>query len=117
MNRFFALVALVFIIFSPLWYGWWIYNDLTHPELWDGGFVHDPRVYLPLDVVVGVGVMLTLRWCYRTNCETAERMAELEKIKAMQMMGRSEESGRLMYEYIMKWELYKPRRLRRRKTV
>ena len=104
-NRFFALLALAFLVLSPLWYGWWIYQDLTHPELWDGGFVHDPRVYLLATVLATVIVVLTLRWCYRTNCETAQRMAELKQIKVMQMMGRKEESGRLMYEYIVKWDL------------
>jgi hypothetical protein len=112
-NRLCALGGLAFILLSPLWYGWWIYHDLTHPELWDGGFSHDPRVYLPLFVVVTVLVVLGMRWVYRMNCETAQRMAELEHIKAMQMMGRREESGRLMYEYIIKWNLagdQKPKR-------
>lgn len=105
MQRVWAMGGLLFFIVAPLWYGWWIYNDLTHPELWDGGFVHDPRVYLPVTVLTTVIVVLTLRWCYRVNCETAQRMGELEQIKAMQMMGRREESSRLMYEYIIKWNL------------
>jgi hypothetical protein len=112
-NRVCALGGLAFILLSPLWYGWVIYQDLTHPEMWDQDPLHDPRIYLPMLAVGAVFVALTLRWCYRTNCRTAEQMAELKQIEAMQMMGRTEESGRLMYEHIMKWELYKPRRLRR----
>lgn len=105
MNRVYAILGLAFIILSPLWYGWVIYNDLTHPEAWDQDLLHDPRFYLPVLAVGAVIVGVTMRWVYRTNCKTAQRMAELGRIKAMQTMGRGEESGRLMSGYIIKWNL------------
>jgi hypothetical protein len=54
MKHFWQLVTFVFFLSFPVWYLPIIVNDLQHPEIWDGDWRHDPRIYLPMYAVLGI---------------------------------------------------------------
>jgi hypothetical protein len=55
------LITILFFVSIPVWYVPVILSDLAHPERWDGDWMHDPRVYLPMLAIVAVlGLLLAL---------------------------------------------------------
>ncbi len=76
MKTFFTIIAIVFVFASPFWYVYVIYRDLTHPNIWDKDWKHDPVIYLPLMVVVFPLGGLWWRWEYRKARRRDEKLRE-----------------------------------------
>jgi hypothetical protein len=83
MSRFWKLLAVMFVVGAPLWFGPIIYHDLTHPELWVYRR-NDPRLYGPiLLVILTIQILICLNafWQQRRwdNMTPEERAEEAER--------------------------------------
>jgi hypothetical protein len=69
MNHFWRLLTLLFLVSIPTYYvPLVIMQDLSHPELWEQDWMHDPRIYLPMlagVVVMGLLMAMHVYWTER----------------------------------------------------
>jgi hypothetical protein len=79
MNRFWKWLVFLFLLAVPCWYGPVIYNDVTHPELWND-WMHNPRWYGPALLLVALAqvavVLSAIRWKHRWERMTPEQRYE-----------------------------------------
>ena len=83
-------LVLAFFVYAPFGYGPNIYADLTHPEIWDLDWRHDPRLYLPPLIV---SLMLTAAigtWAAVMDWREARHLRQLKRIReAVRLCGGS----------------------------
>jgi TRAP-type C4-dicarboxylate transport system permease small subunit len=95
MKGSFAWVAVAFFIIAPLWYGYVVYRDLTHPETWDADWTRDPRGYLLCAVPVGAFMLFAWRYIRRTAKRVREQERYLEQLRECnRRMERGNEQAR-----------------------
>ena len=74
MKTFWTILAILFFLTAPFWYGYVIYSDLAHPEIWNEDWTHDPRIYLPVMAVV----FPLIAWVWRREYLKAKQRREEE---------------------------------------
>lgn len=83
MNKVYRCVTALFFSVGLPWYGWVIYQDLCHPEIWDQDVLHDPRISLPLlAILLPLCVVVyrrELSRLYRSELEFAGRKRRQEQ--------------------------------------
>lgn len=105
-----ASILLLFLTVGPVWYGWVIHDDLTHPEIWDRDGLHDPRVYMPLFPAVTILSLAGVWWASKTETELAWRARFfdrfLEFVRWKERQGNLQEAIKAveLFEEFKRWE-------------
>ena len=105
-----ASILLLFLTVGPVWYGWVIHDDLSHPELWDRDGLHDPRVYMPLFPAVTILSLALVWWASKTETELAWRARFfdrfLEFVRWKERQGNLQDAIRAveLFKELKQWE-------------
>ena len=81
MKRVYEFVAITFWVVGTPWYGLLVFDDLMHPDRWDDGPLHDPRIYLPLMLCVGLFVAWSVWSQHRRQIEIDRMIVRTAKLK------------------------------------
>ena len=65
MNCFYKLLAFLFFLAGPFWYGPTVYTDVISPQAWNDP-LHDPRWYLPLFAAIMVTFLVLVVYAWLT---------------------------------------------------
>ncbi len=111
MKTLYTCFGLLVLVVGPFWYGWIIYDDLMHPELWDQQPLHDPRNYAPYFPAVTSFVLGVMWWAFRTESEIIWRSKFfgrfLEYVKWKECQGQWNDASKALevYRDLRQWEL------------
>ena len=45
-------LGILFFIMALPWFVYVLFDDLAHPERWERNWMHNPRIYMPMFVIV-----------------------------------------------------------------
>lgn len=97
MKRLNGLGNILFLLTLP-WYAWVLYHDLTHPEIWDQDWQHDPRIYLPFSLVVLVFCVAVMRKVLRERRELQRKIKLNATLKELIEQVRQHQAARRIEE-------------------